>query len=182
MCPNISEKETIVQSLRIDAETHRILTEESESQNVSLNSLTSRILQDYAEYGRFANRYGTMRISPTTLTALLNELSDETIERVTQTLAKVRPRELLSSLGLDFTDQNAKRLITEFLSRHHHWFEANVTTGEKDMMIHLRHRLNRKWSVFLSAHVSALFQEFGYKTVKTNMGDYSVTLRLTREK
>jgi hypothetical protein len=177
--PNGHQK-TTVQALRMSAEVHNALMEEAKRQSLSLASLMNRLLQDYVTFGRYAERHGIMRMSPTILVVFLNELSDETAEKVGRLMGKEHPREMLMSLGLPFTLQNARRLIGEYLARFAHWFEPELI--DDGLAILLRHHLNRKWSVFLTGYVTAMFEDLGFRLTETNLTEYSTSVRFVQEK
>ena len=119
-------------------------------------------------------------MTPTILTIFLNELSEETLEKVGRSMGREHPPEMLMSLGLSLTLQNARRLIGEYLSRFSHWFEYEQTDDGSTIL--LRHHLNRKWSVFLSGYVSAMFEDLGYRVTNLRVSEYSTSIHLEQEK
>ena len=177
--PDFGRQKTPVQALRMNSSTHDIIQVEAKRQGITLSSLINRILDDYAENDRHSQRLGILRISPTVMSGFLGELSDESIEKVSRSVGRVHPRESLSSIGLDFSFENVRKLV-DLLAKHSHWFEPEIRGDRNAILMHLRHRLNRKWSLFIGGYVNTMYENLGYHGTEKTVTEYSVTLRLVR--
>jgi len=173
-------RKDVLRSLRLTEETSRELSNEAKRQSVSFSALTTTILTKYLEYGRFAERYGILTFGPSTITPILDALSDETVEQLGKELGKMRPKEILESTGLDSSLGNTVQVLEKFLSKHARWFECTLREDQDGFLIHLRHRLDRKWSIFLAQYVSSMFREFGFKPTEITISDFILSLRLVR--
>jgi len=161
-------------------ETSRELSKEAELQSVSFSALTTTILTKYLEYERYTERYGIINFSHSTFTAILNALSDETVEKLSKDRGINRTKDMLASLGLDPTLRNTVLLLEKYVGKHSNWFDCTVLENQDGLHIHLSHHLNRKWSIFLAHYVSNMFREFGFKPAEITINQSTVSLRLVR--
>jgi hypothetical protein len=173
-------RKDVLRSLRLTEETSRELSDEAERQSVSFSALTTTVLTNYLEYGRYADRYGRLTFNPSTVTAILNALSDETVAKLGKERGKARPKDMLASNGLDWSLGTTVQLVEKYLSKHTRWFDCTLREDQAGFHIHLSHRLNRKWSIFLAQYVSSMFREFGFKPAEVTVSDYTLSLRLAR--
>ena len=157
-----------------------MLVAEAKTQRVSLNSLVSRVLEDYGVYGRHAKRAKILRFSPLIVATLLNEFSDEVIKKIGKKVGQNQPREILAAVGLpDFTLENVVRLMEYYLPEHAGWFEPWEISREPDVWtIHLSQGINRKWSLFLCEYVTAMFQTLKFHEIEKIVEEYSITIRM----
>ena len=169
-------------SFRLYSDVLKGLLEESQRREISLSALVNSVLENYVDFGRFAQRYGILRISPTTITTIMNQLSYEDVERVAREIGKSHPKEFLASLGLEYTIQNLSKLMSEYLGKHSQWFEEKITEEPNGLLVHLRHRLDRRWSLFLKQYVATILEGFGYRERESTLTDYSASIRLNRVK
>ena len=174
-------RKDVLRSLRLTEETSRELCGEAERQSVSFSALTTTVLTKYLEYGRFAERYGTLTLSTSTIIAILDELSDETVAKLGKERGMMRPKELLASAGLDSSLGTTVQLVEKYLSQHARWFDCTLREDPDGFLIHLRHHVNRKWSLFLSQYVTSMFREFGFKPTQITINDFTLTLKLAHK-
>ncbi|MFQ5998308.1 MAG: hypothetical protein ACE5KO_03290 [Candidatus Bathyarchaeia archaeon] len=175
-------RKSITQTIRLDTMTHQILSAEAGRQRVSFNTLVANLLEDYVEYGRFAKRFKFVRFGPPAIATIFNEFSDDDLTKIGSTLGKKHPREMLAVFGLSFTLENALRLLEYYLPEHAAWFKPppDIKKEGEVWTIHLRHGINRKWSLFLCEYTTAMFQALqAHKIEPADVQDYSTTLRMT---
>lgn len=173
-------RKTITQTFRFDTRIHDVLVDEAERQRVSLNTLVGRVLEDYVVHDRYAERAKCIVAGPPVIAAILDELSEEAIRKIGTTLGQSHPREMLAALDLPFTLENVVRLFEYYNCKHTAWCEPTEIRKEADVWtIHLRHGLNKKWSLFLCEYVTAMFQTFKFHEIEPgNVGIYSTTVRM----
>ena len=166
----------------MSVELHRSLMAEATKRGTTVNSLINTVLEEYAEYDHLVASHGIIRIGPSLLTGLLNTIPDKTVEEIGRKIGTVRPAAILTSIGLDFTFENGKRLVTEYIERHHRWYESRLTERNGNLTIHLVHRFNEKWSLMLRGYMTGLFEQFGFRVADSTISPYSVTIHFVKEK
>ena len=175
----MSAKKTVTQSFRLDEKILRRLSKEAQKQRVSLNTIVEHVLEDYVGLGYYIRRDNVLLLGSPLISAIFDEFSDETIRKIGDTFGENHPREILAAFGLPFTLENAVRLLEYQLSYGAHWFKEPEITRETDAWtIHLRHIINRKWSLYLSEYMTTMFKALGFQKMDTSVVDYSTTIRL----
>ena len=178
---SVVSKKTVTQSFRLNARIQSVLVAEAERQRVSTNTLVNQILEDYVDYERYEKRAKVLRFGPPIVDTIFNEISEEVIRKIGATLGENHPREMLATMGQQsFTLEKAVELIEFYLSEHAGWFEPSEIRKEQEVWtIHLRHGINRKWSLFLCAYVTAMFQTLKfYKIEPSSVNRYSTTVSM----
>ncbi len=173
-------RKDVLRSLRLTEETSRGLSDEAERQSVSFSSLVNTVLTKYLEYGRYAERYGELSFSHSTIIAILDALSDETVAKLGRERGKNRPKDMLASIGFNSSLANTVQLVEKYLSEHARWFNCTLKEDQDGFLIHLSHHLNRKWSIYLGQYVSSMFREFGFKPAEVTVNEHTLILRLVR--
>jgi HicB family len=168
-------KKTVTQTFRIDHDVQETLSSEAKNQRVSLNTLVSNVLNDYAFYGRVAERYRALRLSATTIGAFLEVISDEDMGRAGSKTGHKHPAELLSALGVAVTVDNLVKALEEIYLRHLRWFDHCMVIKRNTWEIHLKHGFGQKWSIWLSEYFSSMFEEAGFRRMEPTVVDRTYT-------
>ena len=82
----------------------------------------------------------------------------------------------MRGMGLDFS--SIKRFIEEIMSKYAGWFICNYHQIDGIHMFHLRHRLDKKWSLFVKSYLEAMVENVLNMDVGATVSDNTVTLRL----
>jgi hypothetical protein len=166
-------RKTVTQTFRLDEKICDELSAEADAQRISLNSLVNRVLEEYVTVDRLAKRFQVMRLGRRLVAAIFDEISDESLKKLGETFGKTHPQEVLAAIGRPFTLDN----IVDVFDRSN-WSKCQISRDGDALTLHLRHDLNRKWSLFLSEYVRAMFAAFGYRNIETvDIGTSSVTTR-----
>lgn len=82
-------------------------------------------------------------------------------------------------MGIPPTYNNLTSFIKNNNGAYANWFDYNQYTRGKKEIIHLRHELGIKWSLFIANQTSTMFESILNKTAKTEIFDNSATLEIT---
>jgi hypothetical protein len=177
--PN-KKRKTVGRSFRIDEEWLNVLKEESEKQGVSVNSLLNRLLQQYA-YLRYMLRYGAITLTRKGFSAILDSCPEDKIRENGRNAGSKITKDLLSTMGVpptyDFTVFLVKKLLSEFAG----WFECDHHIKRDKEILHLRHNLGIKWSIYVAEAASETFNSVLDKDVTTELSDSSVTITIHKQ-
>lgn len=105
------------------------LRDETTRQEISPISLMNRILRESVEYDRFVYHFKISRISPTIMTVLLNDLSNEAVQRICDQDEKIAFAGVSSALGLLFTSETVM-FIQRFRVSHAFYLYSRVIDSE----------------------------------------------------
>ena len=150
---------TITRTIRIDEGYDDILKNEADRHGVSVNQIMDQQIRRYVETYRFFEKTNAATLSASTLHAIMEELDDETIIKISVKLGKERPHELMLRRGIQPTYETSLWYIREVLGDHSGWFTAMISTRGENENINLSHAYGYKWSLFLSGYLKELFEE-----------------------
>jgi hypothetical protein len=172
------KRKTVGFSFRIDEEWLDTLRAEAERQGISVNALANRILQNYDEHFRWTERLNAVFITRPTLAEIISCCPEEKIIEIAKTSGSIGAKDLIGTMGIAPTFNSIINFI-ERMGKHGNWFDYSQYIVEKKMVLHLRHELGRKWSVFIANQVATLFKELLNKTTKIEVHDNFATIEVT---
>ena len=174
------KRKTIGRSFRIDKEWLDVLNEEAEKQGVSVNSILNRLLQHYA-YLRYMQRYGAITLTRKGFSAILDSCPEDKIRENGKNVGSKITKDLLLTMGVtptyDFTVFWIKKILSEFAG----WFECDHHIRRDKEILHLRHDLGIKWSIYIEGAASETFNSVLDKEVTTEISDSSVTITIHKQ-
>ncbi len=150
---------TITRTIRIDEGYDDILKQESDRHGISVNQIMDQQIRRYVETYRFFEKTNAATLSASTLHAIMEEINDENIKKISVELGKERPHELMLRRGIQPTYETSLWYIQEVLGDHSGWFTAIISRRGEHENINLSHAYGYKWSLFLSGYFKELFEE-----------------------
>lgn len=165
---SVSKKSATI-SFRLDLEVLEKLKNESEKQEISLNTLANQIFKRYSEWGRFESRSGMVPVAKQVLDALFKKLD----EKETINLAKKVGKDTVSDIAIFM---KGAMDIDSFLS----WFETrmkasafemnhNISHGRHSYIV--KHNIGYNWSLYLKTVLELIFNETFEKKVDIEISD-----------
>ena len=174
------KRKTIGRSFRIDEEWIKVLNEEAEKQGISVNSLMNRLLQQYAHI-RYMLRYGAITLTRKGFSALLECCPEDKVREKGRKAGSEITRDMLLTMGAardyNFVILLVKKILSEFAG----WFECDHHVKRDKEILHFRHDLGIKWSIYVEAAASETFNSVLGKKVTTEISDSSVTITIYRQ-
>lgn len=173
------KKKTVGRSFRIDEDLLNVLNEEAEKQGVSVNSLLNKLLQKYS-YLRFMLRYGAITITRKGFRNILECCSDEELMEKGMTAGSTITKDLLLTMGLSPDYRFVLCLVEKLLSEFAGWFECDHHIKQDKEILHMRHDLGRKWSVYLAGATRGMFKDVLKHEAIIETTDMSVTVTINK--
>jgi hypothetical protein len=174
------KRKTVGRSFRIDEEWIKVLNEEAEKQGISANSLLNRLLQQYA-YLRYMLRYGAITLTRKGFFAILKSCPEDKVRENGRNAGSTITRDMLLTMGAapdySFVILLVKKILSEFAG----WFECDHHIKRDKEILHFRHDLGIKWSIYVEAAASETFSSVLGKKVTTEISDSSVTVTIYRQ-
>jgi len=174
------KRKTVGRSFRIDEEWLNVLTEEAEKQGVSVNSLLNRLLQQYA-YLRYMLRYGAITLTRKGFSSLLECCPEDKVREKGRKAGSTITRDMLLTMGAAHDYSFVILLVKKILSEFAGWFECDHHVKRDKEILHFRHDLGIKWSIYVEAAASETFHSVLGKKVTTEISDSSVTITIYRQ-
>jgi hypothetical protein len=165
-------------SLRINDEWLKTLREESNRQGISVNALMNKILENYCHNWRWAERFGVIIMNSPTFAEIICCCPDESLQEIAKVSGSTRAKDALRTIGVPPTYDQLILFIRNNLGKFGNWFDYNQYSRGRKELIHLRHEMGRKWSIFVANQVSTMFESILDKTAKTEIFDNAATLEI----
>ena len=83
-------------------------------------------------------------------------------------------------MGIEPTYDNVTHYIENNQGKSANWFDYNNHNRENTEIIHLRHSLGQKWSLFIATQAATIFETILNKHVKVEIFENSATLEITK--
>ena len=126
-------------------------------------------------------RYGAITLTRKGVASLLECCPDDKVKENGRTAGSTITKDLLLTMGVphtyDFTVFLVKKLLSDFAG----WFECDHHIKRDKEVLHLRHDLGIKWSIYLSGAVEGAFNSLLDKEVAMEISDSFVTVTIDKQ-
>ncbi|MDA4114422.1 MAG: hypothetical protein OK474_10285 [Thaumarchaeota archaeon] len=170
-----ASKKTVLRTIRLSAEHDRILEEDARKKGLSVNSLLTTLITKYAEWDRFAERFGYVSIGRQGFGRLFDFLTDEA----------------LVTHGRDAGGRNAPEITRfwfgklnietffSFLTVHSKYsgiYHYELISSGRTRTIVFHHELGPRYSIVLANYFDQAIKKIVGVAPKVEIGDSSCTL------
>ena len=166
-------------SFRIEEQWINVLREEAERQGRSVNSLMNLILQNYSQHWRWAERLNAMFITSHTLSQIVNCCPENRLEEIAKESGSIGAKDALRTMGVIPTYAHITEFIKNNMGKFGNWFDYSQHTRGRTEIIHLRHTLDKNWSIFIAQEIKTMFQSILDLPTKTEIRENYATLEVT---
>ncbi|MEE8198507.1 MAG: hypothetical protein V3R48_02220 [Thermoplasmata archaeon] len=168
-------KKSKVRSIRITEELDDLLRQDAKDSGATVNALISSILRKYAEWDRYAERFGYMTISRDAFRALLEAIEDEKLVEIAKDLSPSLAREV----ALHWFKQVTLNTFLGFLkasSRYTQLGDYQVERSAARDTLAIHHDLGPKWSLLLSRAIARAIESIANISAKLSIEENTFTL------
>jgi hypothetical protein len=156
-----SEKST-VKTIRLSKTVEKTLEREAKNRKISLNSFISSILNKYDEWDRLAERFGMMSLPGDELTAILEGLSEEDVERIAKNCGRSIPRAVMDFWFSRVSPETFLKYLSLRMNYQHFVNHEVISGDDGQFILTARHEHGRKWSVWSCNYLAeAIRANFG---------------------
>ena len=167
---------TVVRSLRLRQPLFDLLERDAAAKGISVNALVTSILTQYAEWDRFAEKFGFVSIARVGYIALLDALSDEKLEEVGERIGRQNPRDMtlfwFKRLGIE-----PFLAYLNLVSRYSRTARIEVERSGSDVTLLVYHDLNERHSRLLRRLFGAAIHSVVGVVPRSQLGRNSVVFR-----
>jgi hypothetical protein len=170
-------EKTVTRSFRFNESAFLALEEEARKRNISLNTLVNQLFLTFANFDRYFQKFGMLKISKVAYRRTLKAVPDQEIVEAAREVAQNSARVVLltryGTLSLAGVLQYLKSL-----AEYGYWFEYNeVLSPERKRVVTLTHGLGEKFSLFMIAYSKSLFEQITMNPKLTSTKD-SITIMI----
>ncbi|TRO55911.1 hypothetical protein E2P71_02265, partial [Candidatus Bathyarchaeota archaeon] len=118
-------------TFRLDEAIDHELTQEAETQGVSVNSLAESIFEKHINFNRWYVRMDSIALTPQTFSAFIEEIDDEAIREIGCRMGATSPRMGLMIRGIPLNMDSARFFIEKILGEYNQWFDVSYIDRKK---------------------------------------------------
>jgi hypothetical protein len=168
-------EKTVTRSFRINESAFLALEEEARKHNISLNTLVNQLFLSYANFDRYFQKFGMVKVSKVSYRKTLKAVPDNEIVELAREVAQNSGRVIL----LARTGTLSLKGVLEYLRNladYAYFFEyTEALSPEGKSVITLTHSLGKKFSLFMIAYSKSLFEQIAL-TPELSSTEDSITI------
>ena len=172
------KRKTSTFTLRIDEGIAKSLQNDSQLQDISLNTLINKILKRYVEWDSYEPKVGMIPMAKPVITTLFNMMSEKEIFELVSNFGKNVVQDIAYFMKMK---SDPDSFLTWFEIRMRRSFVEFNHVQENDRHIYiLKHDLGYNWSLYHKKILERIFNEIFNKPVSIVISDFMLTIQFER--
>ena len=176
---HLSDKDSGSVTFRHEGKIINELRKEAAEKRLSLNTLASQIFQSHLEYHRYSSRAGMVSFPKGLLLRLMERLSVEEVEMLSEYVAKNDIKEVTLMLRKEYS-------LLAFLDMIESWLRVSgfpfrrdrIGTDESIESFIIEHDMGKRWSTFFEKLFSHVFEDFDRKETIFQVTDNTIAFQV----
>jgi len=170
---------TVTRSFRISEHAFKILQEDAERENISVNTLVNHIINSYVNFERYAKSTNIIKLPSQLLKYLLEKIQDNLIIEIGQIVGEdVAESLVLAKYGSLSPDHIINHL--KDLSSYAYLFKYNEVDTPEKKTISLFHQLGYKGSLLIAHYAQSIFRRVNIHPF-FNITENAVIIDITKD-
>lgn len=171
-------KKSVVRSIRITQELDDLIRKDATDRGLTVNALISSILAKYAEWDRYADRFGFVTITRDGFRSFIEAIEDDRLVEIAEELGARNPREMT----LFWFKRLSLRTFLRYLSIYSRYgrigeYEVEAAGGSHTITLH--HDLGRKYSLLLARFLKRALETIAKVSPQLSVGENALAIRFT---
>jgi len=172
----VKKGKSVTRSFRVSETAFKALEEDAARRNVSVNTLVNQLLLAYANWGRFFDKIGAVRIPKEAFSRLLDASSDEAVIEAARLSGLDTPRAImLAKHGtLSLTT------VLDFIragAAYGGYAEYSEVENQGKLVVTLMHNMGRKASIYFGSLLESIFANID-RHPKISSSEHSVLIEI----
>lgn len=169
-------KKDLIRTIRMAEGLMTLLQADARDSGVSANSLINSILQKYAEWDRFADRFGFISLDKGTFREIINSIPEDRIRTISASTGVARAMDMRQFwFGKD--DEETFGKFDSLISRHMGLYQREVKQVGGQTILVYHHDLGKKWSAFLGEGLLATCKQVLGAVPEVKVTDTEILIR-----
>ncbi|HII40498.1 MAG TPA: hypothetical protein HA326_04695 [Thermoplasmata archaeon] len=147
-----------MRTVRLSEELEALLQTDAESKRTSLNALITTILMRYAEWDRYADKFGVVTLSADLFRALLESIGETELEGTANDFGARLPNEAML-FWFKKADLDAFLRYLSLNSQYGNLGEYELEVDGRNHRISIRHDYGENWSKFLRVFLGSVLEK-----------------------
>ncbi len=174
-------EETVTRTFRVNTEWDELLNKQAQWQGISVSNLLDQIVRRYVTTELFQIHSPVTSMENKTFGKLLEKISEDEIKDLGREAGRSLPEEEILKRGLVNSFPSYVWLMKEVFGRYGGWFSVDQYATQDENVLHLKHFLDMKWSIYLSNFFSSMFDTNLNIEIKAELREESVTLYIPKK-
>ena len=170
----------VVRTIRTRGDFDCILRKDAKKLGISINCLLNQIIERYVMSYRFIDVFPCIVIPGEMIRGLLDGLSEDQLKKEGYAAGSFIPKHNLFLKGMNPNLEDIILCMENMVSQHSNWYQFQCQTINDRLTMLLRHRLGKKWSIYLNAYYTALFKKLINVSIKSEIGENSLAIILPK--
>jgi hypothetical protein len=170
-------EKTVTRSFRINESAFLALEEEAKKHNISLNTLVNQLFMSYANFDRYFQRLGMLKMSKVAFRKILNAASANEIVEVAKEIAQNSSRTIILARYGTLSLTGLLEYLNNYADYSNFVERSEVVSPGGKRVITLIHSYGEKGSIFVEAYSKALFELIDMEP-KLSSTENSVTIEV----
>ena len=151
------------------------LRNDSELEEVSLNSFVTRIFSNHIQWERYERKVGLLPMTKPFLKEVLNQMTEEQVISLAHKIEKDSFKNILRFMNENIELEDFLRFLRTWLTAS--WMQHNIEIKNGSYYrFNIQHDLGIKWSLYVKTLVSELCRDVVNITVDVNIDDNLISL------
>jgi len=155
---SLGKKKTVLRSIRISQELDELLQKDSENKRISVNSLISTMMTKYAEWDRFADKFGYVTLTKEAFKTILEITDEKKLNELARVMGARLPKEVML-FWFKKTDMEAFLSYVALYGKYSGLLEYELEKEGDRITITAHHELGDKWSTFLKIFIGEAMKD-----------------------
>lgn len=172
-----TRKSATLRTIRLTRDLDNLLQKDAKSKRISINSLLTSIIVKYAEWDRYAEKFGLVSLSRADSRLILEAIEDNKLSQIGNDLGKRAFKEFLM-LWFKKTDVEKVLEGISLWCKYAGIAEYDFETDGRNYTITLHHDIGEKWSNLIGHLISqGIKTELGLPNTKLDFTDSLIIIK-----
>lgn len=152
-------EKTITRSFRISEKAFLALEDEAKKRKISINTLVNQIFLSYANFDRYFQRLGMLKMTKITFMKILKAASDNEIDELAKEVAQNSSRVIILARFGELSLTSVLDYLNDLADYGYFVERSEVLSPSRKRVITLIHSYGERGSYFVNAYAKALFEQ-----------------------
>lgn len=162
---------------RMDRTVYTTLTNEADSQGISLNSLINSMVKKHLSWERFAEQIGFIPLSKKAVMRIFDNLDKETIRKIADDVGKTIPKEMLYLTSRDTSFSSITNFVAIWANR---LGTVSVVHHDSKFTMTIHHGVGQNFSEYIAEIHKSMSKSLMFSLQVDEIGNNFVSLTIHR--
>lgn len=149
------------------------LKNEADSENITVNSLVTKIISNHLQWERYERKVGLLPMTKPFLNEVLQKLSEGDVVEIAKTIEKGHFLGIMSFIKDIKNVQDFIMILRSWLTVS--WMQHTIDNkSDGNVIFKIQHDLGSKWSVYIKTLISELYLDIFKERLEINLSENNI--------